>query len=384
MAVEFSCEKCGEIINIDASPGEKVKCPWCGKKVVVPEGLASLPQPHIRQGEDVPGDQEPPPQEELREEEEVLEEGEPSPVMEYMAKSLPLVMSLFLHAGLFLIMVFAVMIVYQSGLSEEKIFPDAVFSENPGGRVNPGQSDPNLEARQPTPTERREYSRDESAVSSDTGQTDKQVDVIGLRGGGASGGGKAPFGLTGGGSGAGPRSNFFGSGGNAHHIVYVVDRSGSMVDVFDLVRRELVTSISRLIPRQDFHVIFFADGPPKEMQAARLVRATEGSKETAARFIGDVLAQSSQWGTDPIPSLKRAYQVLSAADRKRPGKLIYFLTDGSFADNDAVLGLIQSLNKNNNVLINTFLYGHRPPEAEKLMKKIADETGGRYKYISRE
>ncbi len=384
MAVEFSCENCGEIITVDAPQGKKVKCPACGKKVFVPEGLASLPQPHIDRDESgAPQRESGPPQEGEAVQEEEFEE-EPSVVIDVMAKALPVVMSLFLHAGLFLIMVFVVMIVYQSGTGEEKIFPDARWSENPGGNVNPGQSDPSLKASQPTPTDRREYSREESNISSDTGMTDKRIDVIGLRDGGARGGGKAPLGLTSGGSGDGPRSDFFGSWGNAHHIVYVVDHSGSMADVFDMVRRELVLSVGNLIDRQDFHVIFFADGPPEEMPTARLVLADDQNKERAALFADRVLAASVKRGTNPVQALKRAYAVLSSADRKRPGKLIYFLTDGDFVDNDAVLELIPNLNKQHNVLINTYLYGHRPPEAEKLMKQIAAETGGKYKYITRQ
>ena len=176
----------------------------------------------------------------------------------------------------------------------------------------------------------------------------------------------------------GPATSFFGQGGNAHHVCYVVDRSGSMVDSFDSVRREMLLSIGRLEPVQDFHVILFAEGPPVENKPGRLVTATARHKQEAARFLESVRADGTN---DPIPALERAFEILSKADPDRPGKLIYLLTDGNFPDNAAVVNFIRKRNRRKDVKIHTCLLGACPTEAVTVMTDIAAENGGRYKNV---
>jgi len=176
-----------------------------------------------------------------------------------------------------------------------------------------------------------------------------------------------------------PPSRFFRSGGDAHHIVYLIDRSGSMVESFDAVRNEMKISIARLRAEHDLHIILFAKGVPQEGGSRALVPATPKNKEAAATFLDSIRAAGQ---TDPLPALKRAFEVLAKADPTKPGKLIYLLTDGNFPDNAAVLALVRKLNKDKGVQINTYLYGNRPPEAVKLMTQIAEENSGRYKFVS--
>jgi len=400
MAAEFRCEKCTKIVSIDADPGSKVRCPHCGKKIIVPTALASLPTPHVpgdaSASADGPGPDTPPPppppgaegegDEELDEEEEEEEEHSGDAVMSAMAAMMPWVISLFLHGGLMLVMVFAVMVVkFGKGTPEMVVIPDAAMSENPGGQINPGESNPDMEARQPRPTDSNQWSRREGEVSADTGKTDKQINLIGRGVGGMAGGGLAAFGLTTGGSGSGPRSDFYGSGGNAHHVVYVIDKSGSMIADFDSVRQQMLISISKLREVQDFHVILFADGPATEYSPRKLVPANDLYKEKAAEWLGGIRPGSVQGFTDPVRALGRAFDVLAAADKRRPGKLIYLLTDGVFLDNAKVLSTCAGRNRAKDVYINTYLYGFKPPEAVKLMKKLAADNGpGRYKYVSQD
>ena len=180
---------------------------------------------------------------------------------------------------------------------------------------------------------------------------------------------------------AGPPAAFFGSGSRADHLCYVVDRSGSMIDTFDAVRTEMLVSIARLRSSQDFHIILFAEGNPKELMHRRLVPATDRYKEDVATFLETIRAEGK---TDPIPALLRAFDVLAQADPSKPGKVIYLLTDGVFPDNQAVLKAIRARNADKGVIIHTFLYGNKPPEAEKVMKDIAAENGGKYKFVSTE
>jgi DNA-directed RNA polymerase subunit RPC12/RpoP len=383
MAVDFRCEKCGKLLSLDAQPGAEVSCPGCEAKLTVPEGLASLPHPQVPKANgkhSTPAGANagpPPPADDEELEEEELEQGEG--IMAAMAYIMPAVVSLFFHLGLFLIFALIAMIVITKKIPENITVPDAALSPNPGGVINPGESNPEMQAQQPKPTDQRHHSRRESSVPADTGKTDEKIQVIGVGAGGQSGGALAAFGLNTGGSGAGPKASFFGSGGNAHHIVYVVDRSGSMIDTFEFVKREILKSVSRLQEVQDFHVILFADGPPIENTPKRLVPAQYAYKDELAQWIADKRPSGQ---TDPVPALERAFSVLAKADESRPGKLIYLLTDGVFPDNDAVLKAIRARNRGKKILINTFLYGARPAEAEDVMKEIAQQNGGRYTYVS--
>ena len=60
-------------------------------------------------------------------------------------------------------------------------------------------------------------------------------------------------------SNAAPPSRFFDSAANAYHLVYVVDRSGSMAPTFQQVQLEILKSINKLQPEQDFTIILFSD-----------------------------------------------------------------------------------------------------------------------------
>ena len=320
-----------------------------------------------------PSDQ-PPPREDAHEPEAPHGGGEK--VMAVLAGAMPWVISMLFHLGLFLIMMFIVFIVVQDETPEDVIIPDAVMSENPGGRMTP--SEMTSKATQTSQqSQQRQFVR-KTSVSADAGKTTKPVDIIGVGGGGAAAAaGSMSMGTSGGG---GPKSTFFGTGGNAFNVVYVIDRSGSMVDTFDLVRLEMLRSIGRLRETQMFHIILFAEGRPIENAPRKLIPATRKSKKDAATFLADVTPETQ---TDPVPALNRAFAVLRGA--KKRGKLVYLLTDGVFPDNNKVLETIKSQDSGSNkVYVNTFLYGTKPPAAVDVMTKIAEMTGGRYTFVRHE
>ncbi len=105
-------------------------------------------------------------------------------------------------------------------------------------------------------------------------------------------------------------------------VIYVIDRSGSMVDVFDMVKYEMRKSIALLNEDQYFHVIFFSEGQPIETKPRGLVPATDNNKLRCGRWLDEIVPCGQ---TDPIPALERAFDVLSHADSPK-GKLIYLLT----------------------------------------------------------
>jgi len=393
MAVEFRCENCGKMLSVDAAPGSLVKCPHCRKKVTVPEALASLPRPHVPPNAtpSATRPQAPPPQ---GDEEEAEEPVESDAVMGAMAMIMPWVISVFLHLGLFLIMLFLVMVSTGRGVEGKNVvIPDAVLNPlRPGGVMDPRTKTLSRSQNEKRTVVKR-YTKREDRV--DKGKTEKTVELLAPSADGAKGG-AAELGLTNSDSRGGPRSRFFGSGGNAYHIVYVVDRSGSMAPTFDEVRIEMLKSISRLQPVQDFDIILFAENKVIEGPRHRMVPADQTNKLDAVRFMN---AQRPAGQTTALPALKRAFTVLKYADNRKPGKLIYLLTDALFEGmtggsvyqtpdgkslhgHEAVITWLRDNNKDKTVYINTFLYESKEDTAVKVMKQIALEHGGRFKQIS--
>lgn len=388
--VDFRCEQCGKLLSVEAQEGQTVKCPHCEKKVTVPAGLASLPRPQV------PGQAPPPPPPPLPGEapEQLQEEFvEDTGMSKTMTAVMPWVLSLFLHLGVGLIAGFlGYVAVHKPPIvkSEPPYVPGEEFSDEPGGVVNPGDPGTASEARQNVKqTQVTGYSHHDSEVTGSVGDTGQQAGIISAAGGGGqAGGGWAQFGVGSGGSGHGPKSAFAGSGGNAHHVIFCIDASGSMAfsgrgegSIFDVVRGKMQQSISRLREVQDFHIVFFQEGTPLEMDSRQLVPATPGNRAAAVRFMNGQTARGGG-GTDPVPALSRCFDVMARADNTRKGKQIFLLTDGAFRDNDAVLRCIKDRNKAKDVHIFTFLYGQQDDEnIIKLMKDIAQLTGGKYKNI---
>jgi len=379
MGIEFQCDECGQLLNIDTEPGASVTCPHCSAAVVVPAALASLPSPQL-EGGPPPSPAPPPVQDEYPDDESLDEEEEEAEtsdaLMTIMAHAMPWIISIFFHAGLALIFFLLVMIAQNPDLEKAAVVPSAIFSEDPGGAISQGRTN---KVQKQTQRHRKVKSSGDSKRELEVpneGDKGETAELIGAAAG-AGGGTLADYGLTDG-SGQGPRAGMYGTGGNAHHVVYLIDRSGSMFDTFDAVKREISNSVKDLVPRQDFHVIMFADGDPLEKKPMALTPPSEKYKLALAKFLETVKAERT---TNPIKGIIRAFDVLAKAN-KRPGKIIYMLTDGAFPDNEAVLATIRAKNSRRDVLINTFLYGWKPPIAEKVMKQIASENGGQYRYVS--
>ena len=370
MAVEFRCEECGKLLNVEAEPSDMVKCPNCKARVEVPAGVASLPRPQVP-----PGARPVQPAQDQPEEQYPVEPAQDA-LMSVMARLMPWIISAFFHAGVLVILAFITIVMFKTTAPAEITVPDAEFSDQAGRRINPGRTDPQLRARSLQPVNQRAWSQRDTVVPlNDTGDTEDRISLYGISGG-AAGGRAADFGLLPGG--AGRPTRFFDVRADAYHIVYVVDRSGSMLDTFDEVRREMLRSISRLHSSQTFHVVFFASGTPRENPPRRLVHATENHKREALKYLKTIQPEGQ---TDPIPALKRAFQVMKNTPNEKRGKLIYLLTDAEFPDNEQVLRSVRSMNASKSVHINTILHHHRSESAMRVLRRIAEENGGRFKFV---
>jgi hypothetical protein len=190
-------------------------------------------------------------------------------------------------------------------------------------------------------------------------------------GNGEGGGPLAMFGTPGGG-GLGLKGPVFGSSGNAKKIVFVCDASGSMLQKFDALKRELARTVRQLRPSQSFSLIFFQEQSFKALNQS-LIIATPETKRQADGFLDTIVPRAE---TNPLPALELAF--------KQKPELIYLLTDGDFPDNNAVLKLIQQLDKDGKVKINTIAFVNekdKDTDFMALLQKIAKDTGGIYRMV---
>ncbi len=373
MAIDFRCENCGKLLSVETKEPSKIKCPYCKAKVTVPAGLASLPTPQI------PGDEtETRPDQTVgaaEAEAEILAGAESDALAGAMATLMPWVISLFFHVGILVILAFFAIIVSQKKLKANIVVPNVPISENLTENIA-GDMNPELLAKTLEKPDEKFSNRDSKIPMTNMGETENKVTMYGTVGGAAAGGARARMGLPV--DHGKPKTRAFGTKGNAWHVVYVMDRSGSMLDTLDEVKKQILRSICLLKPKQTFHVIFFATGTPKENRPRRLVHATIPNKREARKFMKDITAGGS---TDPVPALKRAFTVLKNTPGKRKGKLIYLLTDGEFPDNEKVLNAIRTLNAKHEVHINTILHHHHSPDVMKVLRQIAKENGGEFKFV---
>ena len=388
MTVDFRCEKCGKLLNVDAEPGSKVRCPHCSKKLRVPAALASLPRPQISGGEagiDQTANAAPPPSPPDDGEEEMSDEG-PDPVMATMAAMMPWILSVFFHLGLALIMLFIVLVSAQEEQKDLEAPKTARMAKKLNRRLSAHSTSPSVTSANQSTSQTKSYSNRESNIPSDSGRTKSRMNFIGV--GRSVGNPDAPFG---GSQGGGGNPNFYGTdmGDGAKYIVFVIDRSGSMVTVFDYVRLQMQLSISELSSEQEFHIILFADEATVEGPRRGLVAATPESKIAVVDFLNkdDVRPQGK---TTALVALKSAFKVLKGVPDE--GKIILLLTDGEFAGigggsryqgksgNDAVLNWLNDNNKGT-VGVHTFLFG-KDRRAHEVMRKIAEKHNGEFKALS--
>lgn len=273
--------------------------------------------------------------------------------------------SLLLHIGALAVML---LVVFPYSPAEPREIP--VTLTDIVGEVDPAAAPPLPASQSPSAdSQSRAQERvlpraSESLADLSSVAADVDLPIIGL---GAGDGDLSQYGLSAGPAG-GPE--FFGLGGSARgvkSIVYVVDRSGSMLDTFGHVRGELRRSISGLRRSQKFHVIFFSSGEPVESPPRKLVSAIEARK---TEFFDFLQSLSPQGSTHPEAAMRRALAL--------EPDLIYFLTDGEF--DRGLLGKLNEWNQSRRVRIYTIAFFDAAGAA--LLEHIAREHKGEFKFVS--
>ncbi|MDK1031826.1 MAG: VWA domain-containing protein [Planctomycetia bacterium] len=335
MAVGFGCPNCSKQIETDAEAGSRLACPHCNTPVVVPE-------------EEQPGGLD--------------------AVMSYLAAYLPSWgSSVVFHLALILLCIFLVW--SQDTGYKPAEYTTGMVSNVPMKTVKRNvKAGPRRKGKSVSAESATSFALAKGKASAPKGNPMSPIAVSGTSGGapaGIQGGtGTSFMGIEGGG----------GGGGGAKNIIFVIDSSGSMTDSIEYVKAELKRTIGDLISACRFHIIFFSAGKPREMRTRRLVPATVANKRAAYKFIAEIEAGNPYLAntTDPSEALRRAFEL-------KP-QLIYFLTDGEF--DREIVSMISGWNRGSRVRINTISFIYR--SGEKLLRQIARDNKGIYKFVSEE
>ena len=361
MVTQFRCVHCDTTLVADGAGGEQVACGQCGRRMSIPEGLASLPEPPWPDQVDAP---------------------RRVGAMGHLAGSFPWVMSIFLNVTVLLTLALIPVFMLYADDSREIPVPGPVTA-NPTLRppiegiwkpveeiIREGPKHPEREFEHP------------NAADDLPSPSGKELDVA-IIGEGIHG---LP-GSTGVGIGkGGPHGDGFlrrtPPSSNARHFVFLIDRSGSMYGSFQTLQAELKRSISDLQGHQTFHVIFFSSARgerPAEIASGRMTPATDSYKIQAVGFV-EAIGTGRQ--TVCAPALRRAFEVLAPIN-DGGGKVIYLLTDGQLNDWPEPLEVARQLNRANNVSIQTFLYSVTPDSrARQMLEALANENAGQTYYVN--
>jgi hypothetical protein len=171
---------------------------------------------------------------------------------------------------------------------------------------------------------------------------------------------------------AGVKVGFFEMKTDPRRIVFVVNRSTTAgsddVELKRLINDELKRSIHALKPNQQFYVILYSGG---EEPSRGLAHAYPHNIDKALEFIDSgVPAREIGLAT----ALTRAFEV--------DPDTVYILSYGYDGVDPYIEPLIDRLNTGHKTVINTICF--KSDDDDDSLKRIAEENGGKYKFVSGE
>ncbi|MCG3179434.1 MAG: hypothetical protein BIFFINMI_01769 [Phycisphaerae bacterium] len=162
-------------------------------------------------------------------------------------------------------------------------------------------------------------------------------------------------------------------------VVYIVSKSGSMPfnAGFAYVQQELVRSIGSLPADAKFLVAMFSDTTDEmSLDGNRGLFAGSAENKAAARkWIESRVAASMQGRTDPSKALDAAFNAAGG-----PPDVVFLLTDGLLPL--ATADQVKKLNAGGRTRVHTIAF--REKAGEKMLKAIAQDNHGVFKFISEE
>lgn len=191
-------------------------------------------------------------------------------------------------------------------------------------------------------------------------------------------------------------TSFYGIQTKSTHIVYILDRSGSMAEParkpgqtggggdgqsskFEIARRELLKSLDSLPPKATFNVLFYNEA--FQVFQDKMVKASKANKKAARDFVDGLNAQGA---TNIYDTLERAFEIggQGAVDKayKPNFDTIFFLTDGSptagkTTDTKEILAEVDRWNRAKRIKVHCVGVG---AHNSRFMRNLAEKTGGQY------
>jgi len=169
-------------------------------------------------------------------------------------------------------------------------------------------------------------------------------------------------------------------------VVYVIDASGSLIDTFPFVLRELKRSIAAMPSDHQYTVIFFQDGNVIEPKPLGLKEASPYTRLAMMRWLDEVRPGGR---TSPVPALERALSY-------RPDQ-VFLLSDnitggGTGAtqmelEQQRLVNVVKQTNRDTRIHTIQYLYPDPLSRAQGMkgtLELISEMTGGDYRYVSEE
>lgn len=301
---------------------------------------------------------------------------------------MPWGISILFHVALLLVAFFLVWQTIYPAEEEQPVIPNAKLSDSPGAplvvqEVQEQSADTPLTVpvvdpvvTDPTPT---------------VTNTPIPTSLVGNTfAGGQSGG---PLGNTTGSGDFG--ASVFGNGGNAKNIAFVVDASGSMVDVLPFVVNELKRVVNGLKPEQNITIIMFSGDGVYEVPGGGGVKGLRAATPRFKENIRDwVSLENFRFETGGRGS-QHVQEAIVRALEYRP-QLVFLLSDnltggGQGATQHEIFQdvLMSSINKANDhkppAKFNTIQFLYEDPLVRAglrgTLQLIAEDSGGNYTFI---
>ncbi|MEM1354103.1 MAG: hypothetical protein AAGC44_04275 [Planctomycetota bacterium] len=327
----------------------------------------------------------------LTDEDELLEEDEDSvgdEINATLAALMPWCISFLFHAVLVVVALIFVWQVINPGEEEQDTIPTAKLSDT---IAPPATLTPDVEKTDDTaPTNLTpDPQLEPQPVEAETLDTSSLVGAGAISGGPAGG----PLSFD---NGDGLSTNMFGSpgGSNVTRIAFVIDASGSMVDILPFVINELKRVVNDLKSVQNFTVIFFSGEGVFEVpgggKSRGLRSATPAFKQATREWVTLDNHEFPTGGRGSAHAIEAIEQALRSTIGGNGPQLIYLLSDnltggGQGATQyeifqDELMARLEAANKDVGAKFNTlqFLYEDPLVRAGKVgtMKLIAESTGG--------
>lgn len=169
--------------------------------------------------------------------------------------------------------------------------------------------------------------------------------------------------------------SLFGTNYHAANVVFVVDTSGSMLDLFDEMRMQIVASFAALEKTQRFQILCYGGEKTTACFEKEIRPATAESKKEAAEFMAEIRVAGL---SDPCDALKRADLDLVPAAMSGPN-VVFLITDGEFDRPRKVMEAVHAMKSK--PIVNTILVGMPGRNAQEFLETVANETGGTYKFF---